>query len=289
MFSTKVVDIGRVFYPKKPYYFDYLLKIKQVVNPQNKELIGLYGGAGADMQTALLSTNCSQFIFVNDVGYGFSAENVLDYFARQTFSAEYTQEVFSHGFCIWSLIETPGMLLSAMGAELNHLGVSLADVTAINTDGGVQIDFSWRHPATETTRPYSVKFFSGDITNPGTYSSHLQQALNQGFDIYFQKAGMSIPASYSTFLPYLDAQMNAHGFFITDDMGRHPEDPEPDRYRREPYYRTFSFPLTTVVDVPIPGFERKDFYKRPSWLCRQSDDDLYGSWLNVRQKTDFLQ
>ena len=76
---------------------------------------------------------------------------------------------------------------------------------------------------------YSITFIDADITRPEYYPDLLKEVLDGGedfdggFDFYYQRAGVTIPALYSKFIPRLYNSMNMGGCFITDDYGLSPK------------------------------------------------------------------
>jgi len=240
-------------------YVDHDLAVKRVVNPSNAPLTAIYGGAGADLSNVLLSTNATTLYFVS--AYAFTAQELRQALqrgepARPDQAAEYRDRKFPRGHALSYTVEGPAeKLLDAFLIELAALGVDTSSVDVDEIEGHPQLSFAWTYPDGPAQR-YTVTLIDADITAVTTYPPLLMQALRQGFDVYYQRAGYEIARTYrypANFLTAIRPYLRPGGFFVTDDHSHDEADAQP-------------FPIEAVV-VPVPEGERlardiRDFRER---------------------------
>jgi SAM-dependent methyltransferase/anti-sigma regulatory factor (Ser/Thr protein kinase) len=216
-------------------YVRSAMAIKQVVNPQNKPIVALYGGAGFDISSFLLSLNAQEGYFVSEQ-YGITAGDLAFFFkdwrkytaalspdSREAWfgvGRRYVGAKFLHGST--SDAEWRGNAhreLLILSNELLGLGVDLSRVRVDSYQGHPRIRFPWRYVGSSQME-YAITFVEGDITLPEAYPKLIDQLLERGIDCYFQRASGTIPWAYTepeNFVLHLYRAMRPGGFFVTSD------------------------------------------------------------------------
>jgi selenocysteine lyase/cysteine desulfurase/tetratricopeptide (TPR) repeat protein len=216
------------------------MAVKNVVNPDNKLLVGVYGGSGADVSNFLLSTNAEVGYFV-DSGYG--PDNAEKF---ETVADKYKDSKRRLGYAHVGNIRY--RYFEAIIAELEAIGVSQADIESIkakkqiyiDSDGNAVIEFDWAYPGEEPKRR-KIYLVKANIADVSTYPEFLNEVLSGGIDLYYQRAGMEIASEYEKFINKITSSLKAGGYLITDS------------YTSEPIYE--ADPLRHVKDV---SFEKLD-------------------------------
>lgn len=260
-----------------PDFLQYNIGVKRVINPNNRDLKGISGGAGMDIANYLLSTNARKSYFVSTY-HGLSQadlERELPQLTlesnRQFFLAfnRYTYEKRMHGFIDEGFLLTKQTVLFGLATELIQLGVDLKKVKISSHQGHPRIQFQWAYPG-RREQTYTIIFIEADITQPSQYPPALQDFLSQGFHVYYQRAGEYIPKSYQNFIPYLNNYMHPGGYFVTDDYGGVTS-------VGFGLKALFNFPLP-LKEIPIPEIE--EHFARVG----QHAESNYGWHVRVRQK-----
>lgn len=195
------------------------MAIKQVVNPYDKPLTGIYGGAGSDISNFLLSTNASVGYFV-DINYG-AEEGGLDNVLFEMYANAYRSGKYSVGYaqpCGPEFSNFDAILL-----ELRAIGVVEDEVRNIESqrkkymqsENGMLIEFNWAYPG-QAPRKRSIYLIRADITKPSLCPAILNDILSKGVDFYYQRAGMNIPFAYTNFLERIALSLSPDGFMAID-------------------------------------------------------------------------
>lgn len=236
----------------------YAQAVKAVVNPDDRPKTALYGGAGMDVSSFLLSTNAAVGYFIAFYP-GLTADllrRLPEFRGRRGGAYAAWKQV--RGFGINRKLGDPDDLLAALAFELESMGVDLGSVQVDEESGQPRVRFDWAYPGT-APQPRSITFINGDLTAYGEdYTgpdpsrprpSLMYDVIQRGFDIYYQRAGFRLANTYAAgngFLRLLARDLRPGGFLITDDVGETGDHDEiavdfgPDLHL--PYFR----------DVPLP-------------------------------------
>ena len=235
-------------------FLDYYKPIKNVVNPDDRDdKVALNVGSGADVKSFVFSTNVTKAYFVDqsplDVrkfllalkfhggsGAGVrglrsaaSTAGVFLYLLAELTSfqgaersrdreniAAYEHKKKRLGFGTSDSMKMDNIEVKII-LELQELGAEIrSEDIAGNKDGSVSLKFRWAYPGRKP-REYAVTLISADITKPDRYPQRLKDVLDQGIDIYYQKAGYHMLEKPETFMPLIASRIKPGGFSITDD------------------------------------------------------------------------
>ncbi len=215
-------DEGRIMHQD---FYDYDRQIKSQVNPGNKDLVVLYGGAGVDINHVWLSTNAAKYMMVNNgvvmEEAGFreylqrfweDAEDGLDDYERERM-LRYRVHKYETGYGNGGDIYNATTMYAALLIELKALGLTREDIELSTADGNLVVAFNKEYPGTYKSRRYEFIFLKADIARPDTYAG----VIKGGFDIYYQRAGMFLASQYEYFMAGLSLNLREGGFWITDD------------------------------------------------------------------------
>ncbi|MFA6349824.1 MAG: hypothetical protein WCY12_02720 [Candidatus Omnitrophota bacterium] len=263
----------------------YCMETKQIVNQRSERKVAIYGGAGVDVSTFLLSTDARSAYFVDRI-YGGRIEaadlGLLSEY-RDKANANYAQKKYLRGYSEFDLFYTEGRdlksgLLGALALELQAVGVDLSTVKVSDDEGYPRITFQWAFVG-QSVQEYSITFISADIETPAEeYPKKLQKILQGGIDIYYQRAAFGLARKYSDENSYifpLYEAMRTGGYFVTDDYAAGETDP-------------ISFPIP-LAETPVPHFVElseeiieglKDYWAALHYKHIQG----YGWHLRIRQK-----
>ncbi|MBF0533129.1 MAG: hypothetical protein HQL23_08570 [Candidatus Omnitrophica bacterium] len=177
--------------------------------------------------------------------------------------------------------------------ELDALGVDRQKIQVDTNDGYPRIAFDWQYPGSAGSQKYAITFINGDITQQAKpYPEKLQNVLQNGIDVYYQRAGVGIGAyaQHPPFIKEIYKHMRAGGSFVTDDF-----------YItwNEVYDGGSEFPADLALsEMPIPGegeLIKEISDMRLKWEPAPQDlkldnagghPNLYYGWkVRVRQKT----
>ncbi|MFH1479134.1 MAG: hypothetical protein ABIG92_05115 [Candidatus Omnitrophota bacterium] len=200
-------------------YINHDKAVKDMVNPGNKDFVGLYGGAGADVSNVLYSTNATKVYFVDTRSVFLDK---LKYYWQNTklsqeeenLYKEYSKEKYFAGFGdVGKLI---GDLELYLTGELKSIGVTSKDIIDINNDesGNLRIKFNWAYDKDSPKKEREIIFMQDDITKP---SDKLIESINGKIDFYYQRAALDIPMKYNVFIKKIGDCMKPNGFMITDN------------------------------------------------------------------------
>ncbi|MBI2119963.1 MAG: methyltransferase domain-containing protein, partial [Elusimicrobia bacterium] len=204
-------------------YEEHAKAVKKVVNPNDdSSLVGLYAGAGADFSSFLLSTNVERAYFVSQewINPLKLSRAIEDYWETISFTDKYSEYKKENGY---SLFDRMGDIHKRIVQELKGLGVRKETIEVTDVEGNTTISFLWTYPGTNVERRYSITYIKKDITKiskPGTLNTNslLYKVLDQGIDIYYQRAGMQIELNYFKFLWRVGFALKLGGYVISDDF-----------------------------------------------------------------------
>lgn len=200
----------------------YRMAMRRQINPHNRPLRVLYGGAGADVAGALLDTNGSLFYFLDAYGPLTEADlrplqksmDTLPY--RAGFEKDYLALKKKNGYTPVGQLQTSGDRVAALRVELAAMGVDPATIGIDIVDGRVSILFPWAY-AGQSPRLRRIVFVSANVLRPESYAD----VLALGADIYLQRAGLTIPKEYAnrpTFLKDIADSLAPGGALVSDDV-----------------------------------------------------------------------
>ncbi|MBZ0165554.1 MAG: hypothetical protein K8I00_02020, partial [Candidatus Omnitrophica bacterium] len=219
---------GRLLHPST---VGYNMAVKEVVNPNDRPLVGAYGASGSGIYQYLLATNAvtSYFVERHILSYD-RLKALLDRYDRPTQAdreavAEYVKHSYLFGFG-----KSPHERIQRLNKDylsarnvmenLRALGLRKEDITiervrSYQDASGqivgfgrplVRIRFPWRHPGSTVTKEYSVTYIdrtdllhlSSGIEGQGNKEksrrlAYLKHVLSGGIDIYYQHAAVDVP------------------------------------------------------------------------------------------------
>ena len=226
-------------------YVRYAMAVKEEVNPNDKPLKAVYGGAGCDVSNFLLATNARESIFVSAYGRLGSSEliklmdkNYMENGYKRDIAPGYAKYKYNAGYAgvdslkghvdkynvdnYAGLVEdlTPQMTVGALAFEIQAIG---AKVVKVDLDGGhPRITLKWSYMGKEE-KEYTITFVDANIKDTKKYPDILKNKVESGeLDIYYQRAGMTIPYEYkrrnNNFVKYIYENMPEGSHFLTDDV-----------------------------------------------------------------------
>lgn len=262
-------------------YIKHDMAVKELVNPDNKPLKAIYGGAGADVSNFLLSTNAEEAYFIANydnmsVGDLERCFNNPPKYIQKYFNQAYSDKKFTNGFGLSRTLTSTEEIISAIAFELAAIGVRPDSVTVGSFEGYPRIQFKWGYKGCEK-KQRTITLIDADVVYPMTYKKALK---TRTFDLYYQRAGVNIATDYGkkkeNFIAYINEHIKPGGYFITDDhvVGYERADDHSDRAKE--------FPL----DIPV--VKTPDIEKAASQILYMklnlSRDIFYGWDVRVRQK-----
>ncbi|MGB2661454.1 MAG: DnaJ domain-containing protein, partial [Candidatus Omnitrophota bacterium] len=284
-------------------YVEYDMTVKKIVNPDDKPLRAIYGGAGADISHFLLSTNAREAYFVagdknlqklSGTGYEFTADNLLEMMLNAKLTPSiYLEGKKQKGYVASPFVVSNGQVASAISFELQAiLGVNLDDINIDSNEGHPRISFKWTYPGTQKEETYSITFINADITAQNEYSPFLKKVIAGGVDIYYQKAGVGIPEHYrdeDSFISHIVDNLNEGGFTVTDDHAYESEKLEERGLLFKYVDRSSDFPTDQLTEIPIEDIESiKESILEKRKACAVYRDNRievrYGWDLRIRKK-----
>ena len=291
-------------------YIKYDMAVKDMINPTDKSLRALYGGAGTDLTNFLFSTNADTGYFVSFYGdlktwkvkECLEDPQYLDNGYIRDLDPVYPIDKKRFGYTVVSSLrkriskydvgEYIGIeedvswkrVIASLAYELHMLNARSVEVDDVN--GSIKISFKWAYPG-KGERTYSVTLINADITRPKKYPDILREVLAGGIDVYYQKAGQNIPGAYSVkgennFIRVLRENMNPGAFFVTDD---HSYVSWKSFFSESRVYsdRGRKFPLEcSEKTIPgLDGFEKEILSLRTSG--KRHVEPYYGWYMRIRQ------
>jgi SAM-dependent methyltransferase len=187
---------------------EYLERIKEIVNPNAGEgkKIALYVGAGADISTALFSTDAEEYIFVDRLAFDRPSMNEKE---KSRLIEEYVKSKKQNGYGIISVLEKIAMR-SFLEAELGFLGAQDLKINRDKSDPKIfVISFKWQGKERRIT--YISRTTASDITS---YEQYLRRL--GGVDFYILKSGQFAEFNASLTKKIASRFLNPGGFLIMD-------------------------------------------------------------------------
>lgn len=236
------------------------MAIKQVINPDDQERTAVYAGSGADWSNFILSTNATEAYFIDrEEVRAYELERALiewdtidagkgkGYMPGQM--QEYRDKKYRQGFGVSGdkyrfmpyYIEYKIMYeLKVMGVKKKRSdGTDNIKITQDPKGKTVTITFDWAY-AGETEREYAITFIQAEITRPKDYPKALVNVLNNGIDIYYQRAPLAIAGKYKKFLGEIASCVYEGGYLVTDDINLEKGENDPDKILGKSGKYTFS-------------------------------------------------
>ncbi|NLE65507.1 MAG: hypothetical protein GX606_06295, partial [Elusimicrobia bacterium] len=192
------------FSPLDPENFRYYRAIREAVNPHADPWRVVYGGSGVDLVNVLMATMAREVVMVDD--HTDIDPDLLPIFLERLkelskpdaeflpTERQYLDLKYAYGFAHADTIDEEGLIL-----ELRAQGVRYEDVSVGKEKGTAVLRFKKTWP-TIGEREHVIYFVRSRITSPESYAPFLRNVFEEGFDAYFQNAGMKIPAHYPRFI-----------------------------------------------------------------------------------------
>jgi len=209
-------------------FVHYAMSVCEIVNPDHKDLVGLYGGAGADISSFLLSTDAGTGYFVTNNSVDVhKLQSYLREWDSKTVESDYTDQEYTYkkrlrGFGEGAFLQnSPENIYWAIAAELKSMGVELNAIEVELDQGDTKLSFNWAHPVTNKNRKYTIFYINSNVESIGNGTGDnnlLNKILDSGIDFYYEKAGMNIHKSWGKFLPRIAEAIKLDGMVIICDF-----------------------------------------------------------------------
>ncbi|MCQ9208011.1 MAG: alpha-amylase family glycosyl hydrolase, partial [Omnitrophica bacterium] len=200
-------------------YVGHDMAMKEIMNPDNRDLVAVYGGSGADISNFLLSTNATTAYFVDHVKVRTAKlREWLDQWSNRIFEhliRSYLADKAGYGFGR-SELRMKDIEMKVI-SELKAMGVPRKSIKIHEKkkEGSVVLEFDWAYRGQKPKRR-KIIFLKADITRPRAYPKALKQALSEGIDLYYQRAAFAAASSYKKFLPGIARSVRKNGFLALD-------------------------------------------------------------------------
>ncbi|MEI8011233.1 MAG: methyltransferase domain-containing protein, partial [Candidatus Omnitrophota bacterium] len=242
----------------------HYLKIRRIVNPDNRSRTVLYAGAGGDIIAPALAVGPGRVIMASRERL--NVEKFREFFDKNWESAgKRVPMLFTRffGYSPWRTMNTEEKFFYVLLNNLRALEIDRQDIH-MGVDEGVPYISIWKTwPGTNDfleTRFYFL--IENDLTDPNVFSKELSVFLRDGFDVFLQKAGHTMPAKYARWLPVIGQAVHKGGYFVMDTSRFSP-------VRQQPRYE------------PLPVLE-KEFQVRT--ILSEDVNNGYGSFDVIIQK-----
>jgi len=201
-------------------FVGYDMAIARIVNSENRDLRGIYLGAGGDISNFLLSTNAVEGYFV-DNGYVSDTREHFKMWHGYKYMDDYKKIKYYQGYA--SSTTESGFrerlafisYFDAIVAELSALGVGSEDLVRIehyrNRFGylpEVSVTFNWAYHGQKSKRRV-IHFISGE----------LNEVYDQlpVVDFYYQRAGRGLPLAYENIINQIIRKIIPGGYLVFDN------------------------------------------------------------------------
>ncbi|MDD5174029.1 MAG: hypothetical protein PHV48_04310 [Candidatus Omnitrophica bacterium] len=267
-------------------YVTHDMAVKNIVNPNNAEgLVAVYGGSGADISNFLLSTNVQKAYFVDQSMISYNRIKIL----KEKWVSEgklddlagYRGTKYRDGYASSSNFEMSEIELKIL-LELKAIGVDPANIIIEKESKGITIGFNWQYPGSDV-KEYSITFISASIENWQKYPPLLANALDNGIDIYYQRAGFEIPSKYGEFIQHIADGIREGGFLVTDDRSKNIANNSFDE-RNAGEFLGKDFTLLNSEQLIDSGKAIIDIKQNEERISRESGWVNYGWDVKIRQK-----
>ncbi len=198
-------------------YVGHAMAMKRVVNPDDRPLVALNGGSGADASSLLLSTNARRSYFVDQTKV--KADDLRAALSKWNQLGDLTREYRRQKFLFGHAVSSPAGLISPAQkflGELQAIGVRKDSIRIHSDSGAATVTFRWAYPGLREKR-YSITLIQANVVESELYPDVLKKALARKIDIYYQRAPWDMASWYPRFLPELAASVREGGFLMTDD------------------------------------------------------------------------
>ncbi len=204
------------------------LDIKQLVNPDDKELVYVYGASGGCAARFLLSTNASIGYFIDHSGI--SASTLTQALEQADWSSHPQRKLYrdhksEFGFSLAP--DRPRQLAKDLLLELHDLGVrhginlrEQIKVTLQPDDQTTTIEFKWAFPGGRV-RARKIVFIHADLLDSQRHLHILDRRHPKGLDGYYQMASYNLLNAASRYLPALMQRIKPGGFMLLDTRQQH--------------------------------------------------------------------
>ncbi|MBF0217809.1 MAG: hypothetical protein HQL30_12555, partial [Candidatus Omnitrophica bacterium] len=201
----------------------YKMAMKAVINPDDRDIAGLYGGAGADVSGFFLLTNAAHGNFV---GLETLNMEVLKELVKGEWWERHAEEDMRNylgqkmSFGYGSAAQGGMVSVEAKVAlELKLMGVDPKTIKFGRGRNANTISFDWKyHPSSPgPAKKRTLTFISADMRKPEEYPAQLRR-LKKKVDVYLEQAAREMPMSYGSYLPEIAAYLTDGGVVALDTM-----------------------------------------------------------------------
>lgn len=276
----------------------YFRSLKNVVNPDSKDLSVIYGCCGSDCTTVFLSTDAREVTFVDLTEATFlefkeALNKIKTNKESQIQNLKYYLQLkqnIASGLSNVSIDGKQSMpdLPLKLFYDLKSMGVNLDLIKLTSLKEGIQIEFPWKYEGAETIRQRTVTYITVDLTNPKAYPTFLKEKLKAGFDIFYMKAATLAPHSYPEFISEIFRALNPGGWLMTTDKSYSMELINPEPYLKEPFSCVKNTEMTLMEGLMTEYHALRDIDSLnliPDRSRRSINKDLsYWTILNLRKK-----
>ena len=182
--------------------------ICDIVNPEHKPLVGLYGGAGADASRFFLSTDADIGVFISYVqDFEVVVEQSTEFYKAEKRRLGYGKNVFLHE-SIWPYLKCE---LEVMGA------IDIEDPKQDKKDS-----FIWHITFTWNGRKKQIFYLLDNITSRESLQNKLETIgfAETKFDVYYQCAAEWLTKDYEKYMGPIIDRLKPNAWVVTNDFDR---------------------------------------------------------------------
>ncbi len=257
-------------------YVGHAMEVKRQVNPDNKPLVAVYAGAGTDISSFLLTTNATEGYFLDRSSFDIRTlkDLVEDEESWDSIDLDdpYIRSKSTIGYGGYGYLTFNQFPLRIV-QELKSIGVKRESIKIDIQDGRVNIQFLWTYPGTTQERIYSITYIcmSAHSIEDSLQSVFLNKILEQGIDIYYERASLDIPKDYALFMPAIGRALKVGGYVISSDTC-HNVDKSPKRFLESNEIKFEAISSTLLSEWWASMMPTDDFYgSKMGVLCKKSD------------------
>ncbi len=201
-----------------PEFIGHDMAVKQIVNPDDRDLVGVYGGSGADFSNFLLSTNAAEGNFIEQTTL--TLKEILE--AKEKLGSDWSRQFKEGYFRRKSEIGFAGSEYSGIDNlaykifyEFEALGVNLNALKITSPEKDVILfEFPWAYHG-GAVKPRKIRMIRGDLLK----AEEILKKLPSQVDFYYQHAGHRLADNYDRFINIIAGLIKPGGFLVTDDVG----------------------------------------------------------------------
>jgi hypothetical protein len=256
----------------------HLTSVAKLVNLAEEPLSVLNFAAGMDILTNLLAFNPGRVFMVAPyedltVEMLVQAQKDIESFRvkRDSEYEAYKKEKYNISLTSSSLVESTDGKIVSLDSDLQALGLDFADsrqVQVRNGRCGPTLCFDWKYHLSNVARRRTITFINNpELTKYEGYGKALTCVLQNGVDIYLQKAAERLAADYSlpfSFIHFI--QPSIRKYFVTDDSSFSSETKWVDRFhefplslhRLEPVHRKLIWESVLSFVTEDPNYYRSE-------------------------------